>query len=260
MVKLAYPTLPAINQEELVRQQFLQGLSRENQVEARRIGLENPTSTILKKLEEIERYRTDVSLPAPLSTPISSIQQGPSLDDIARLIDSKLKHTIPPSAPTPVHQPRFVDQGRERLLMLAYRLGFPQPDNEDAVTLEELENFIDKELRSRLVPDDYYRQTFQTKKVFGMNTSMYGYNAHADKPRKSSRKCSECGKSGHTKSSCPKKKKKGKAKKKTNYIENDSSSESSSSDSSSSDDSDSDSHICYGLKKKRTHLARKSRI
>src|SRR5437870_1597751 len=83
-----------------------------------------------------------------------------------------------------------------------------------------------------------------------MNTSMYGYNAYADKPRKSSRKCSECSKSGHTKSSCPKKKKKGKAKKKTNYVENDSSSESSSSNSSSSDDSDSDSHICYGLKKK----------
>ena len=143
--------------------------------------------------------------------------------------------------------------------MLAYRLGFPQPDNENEISLEVLENFIDKELRSRLVPDDYYHQTFQVKKVFGMNTSMYGYNAHADKPRKSSRKCSECGKSEHTKSSCPKKKK-GKSKKKTNYIENDSSSESSSSDSFSSDDSDSDSHICYGLKKKRTHLARKSRI
>src|ERR1043166_6292738 len=80
-----------------------------------------------------------------------------------------------------------------------------------------------------------------------MNTSRYGYNAHADKPKKSSRKCSECGRSGHTKSSCSKKKK-GKAKKKTNYVENDSSSKSSSSDSSSSDDSDS--HICYGLKKK----------
>ena len=53
MVKLAYPTLPAINQEELVRQQFLQGLFRENQVEARRIGLENLTSAILKKLEEL---------------------------------------------------------------------------------------------------------------------------------------------------------------------------------------------------------------
>src|ERR1043166_8371800 len=78
-----------------------------------------------------------------------------------------------------------------------------------------------------------------------MNTSMYGYNAHADKPRKSSRK-----------SSCPKKKK-GKSKKKTNYVENDSSSEFSSSDSFSSDDSDSDSHICYGLKKKKDASSKK---
>ena len=60
MVKLACPTLSALNQEELVRQQFLQGLSRENQVEARRIGLENPTSAILKKLEEIERYTVEL--------------------------------------------------------------------------------------------------------------------------------------------------------------------------------------------------------
>src|SRR5437763_13835280 len=121
MVKLAYPTLPAINQEELVKQQFLQGLSRENQVEARRIGLENPTSAILKKLEEIERYRTDVSLPAPLSTPISSIQQGPSLDDIARLTDSKiqpLKHTTPAPASVKQHfQLVFCDDGKERILM-----------------------------------------------------------------------------------------------------------------------------------------------
>ena len=222
----------------MVRQQFLQGLSREN-----------PTLAILKKLEEIERYRSDTtSLPIPLSTPTSNVQQGPSLDDIARLIDSKiqpLKHTTP----TPAPQPRFVDQGKERMLMLAYRLGFPQPDNEDELSLEVLENFIDKELRSRLKTDDYYHQTFLVKKVFGMNTSMYGYNAHADKPRKSSRKCSECGKSGHTKSSCPKKKK-GKGKKKTNYVEYDTSSSDSSFDSSSSDDSDSDSHTCYGLKKK----------
>src|ERR1051325_7956137 len=253
MVKLAYPTLPVINQEELVRQQFLQGLSRVNQVEARRIGLENPTSAILKKLEEIERYSTDVILPALLSTPISNVQQGTSLDDIARLIDSKLKHTTSSSAyasaPAPAHQPRFVDQAFDRMLMLAYRLGFPQPDKEDEISLEELEKFIDQELRGRLTPDDYYQQTFQVKKVFGINTSMYGYNAHADKPKKSSRKCSECSKSGHTKSSCPKKKK-GKARKKTNYVENDSSSFESSSSSSSSDDSNSDSHICYGLKKK----------
>src|SRR5256885_3356720 len=29
------------------------------------------------------------------------------------------------------HQSRFVDQGRERLFMLAYHLGFPQTDNKD---------------------------------------------------------------------------------------------------------------------------------
>src|SRR3989337_1624141 len=131
MVKLAYPTLPTINQDELVRQQFLQGLSRENQIEARRIGLKNPTSAILKKLEEIKRYRSDVtSLPIPLSTPISSVQQGPFLDDIVRLIDSKiqpLKHTTPTPAPAPAPQPRFVDQAFDRMLMLAYRLGFSQP-------------------------------------------------------------------------------------------------------------------------------------
>src|SRR6266496_3722206 len=127
MVKLAYPTLPVINQEELVRQQFLQDLSRENQVEARRIG--------------------------------SKLQP--------------LKHTTPAPAPVKQHpQLVFCDDGKERMLMLAYRLGFPQPDNEDTVTLEELEKFIDKELRGRLTPDDYYHQTYQVKKVFGMNTSI----------------------------------------------------------------------------------------
>src|SRR2546421_230132 len=145
MVKLAYPILPTINQEELVRQQFLQGLSRENQIEAKCIGLENLTSAILKKLEEIERYSSDVRLPAPLSTLISSVQQGPSLDDIARLIDSKLKYTIPLPAPAPVYQPRFVDNTFDRMLMLAYRLDFPQPDNEDGISLEVLKNFIDKD-------------------------------------------------------------------------------------------------------------------
>jgi hypothetical protein len=64
-----------------------------------------------------------------------------------------------------------------------------------------------------------------------------------------SQKCSNCGKSGHTKGSYPKSKK-SKKKKKTNYAY-DSSSSNKSSSSDSSDSSDSDfSHICYGLKKK----------
>ncbi|PKC76155.1 hypothetical protein RhiirA1_447915, partial [Rhizophagus irregularis] len=52
MVRLAYPTLPEVNQNELVRQQFLNGLSSENKLDARRIGLENSVASILNKLEE----------------------------------------------------------------------------------------------------------------------------------------------------------------------------------------------------------------
>ena len=57
MVKLAYPLLPAINQDELVKQQFFQGLNPDNQIEVRRISLKTPLLRLIKKLEEIERYR-----------------------------------------------------------------------------------------------------------------------------------------------------------------------------------------------------------
>ena len=56
MVKLAFPLLPAINQDELVKQQFFQGFKPDNQIEVRRIGLETPIPELIKKLEEIERY------------------------------------------------------------------------------------------------------------------------------------------------------------------------------------------------------------
>src|SRR5688572_28526439 len=116
-----------------------------------------------------------------------------------------------------------------------------QVDDEDKISVDELEALIDTFLRIGLPDNHIYNQFNFVRKVFGIN-----------KPPKSkayttkSRHCSECGKSGHTKSSCPKKKK-GKKGKKTNYIGNNSSSESSSSSDSSSDDSDD--HLCYGLKK-----------
>ena len=62
MVGLAYPALPALNREEMVRQQFFQGLSPDNKIEVRRIGLEYPISTLLPKLEEIERQKTEMML------------------------------------------------------------------------------------------------------------------------------------------------------------------------------------------------------
>src|SRR5436305_10026203 len=69
MVKLAYPLLPAINQDELVKQQFFQGLNPDNQIEVRQIGLETPLPGLIKKLEEIERYRTQQILGTRLHQP-----------------------------------------------------------------------------------------------------------------------------------------------------------------------------------------------
>ncbi|CAJ0745480.1 6858_t:CDS:2 [Entrophospora sp. SA101] len=78
MVKLAYPTLPALNQETMIRQQFFQGLSPDNKIEVRRIGLEHPISALLPKLEEIERQKAEMMLGQynPESHPIISRSQS----------------------------------------------------------------------------------------------------------------------------------------------------------------------------------------
>ncbi|CAJ0837652.1 10952_t:CDS:2, partial [Entrophospora sp. SA101] len=78
MVKLAYPTLPALNQEAMVRQQFFQGLSPDNKLEVRRIGLEYPISVLLPKLEEIERQKAEMMLGKynPESHPVISRSQS----------------------------------------------------------------------------------------------------------------------------------------------------------------------------------------
>ncbi|PKK55844.1 hypothetical protein RhiirC2_801353 [Rhizophagus irregularis] len=153
-------------------QQFLNGHSSENQMEARHIGLENSVASILNKLEEIERYKTNTLIVT---------YQGPTLVDIENLINSKIP----------------------KLLALAYKLGLSRDVDISKVTLSDLEIFIDTELNKNLPPDYIYR----SNQVFGMSSGIR-------KPKKS-KKCSSCGKSSHTKSSCPKSKK---GKRKTNYV------------------------------------------
>ncbi|GBC32473.2 hypothetical protein GLOIN_2v1885507 [Rhizophagus irregularis DAOM 181602=DAOM 197198] len=194
MVRLAYPTLPEVNQNELVRQQFLNGLSSENKLDARRIGLENSVASILNKLEEVEKYRTDMP-PTPIVT-----YQGPTLADIENLINSKIPITtarssaVPVPSSSPFSSPQN-DTSFQRLLALAYKLGLPRDIDISKVTLSDLEIFIDTKLNKKLPPDHIYHGN----QVFGMSSG-------TRKPKKS-KKCSSCGKSGHTKSSCPKSKK-----------------------------------------------------
>ncbi|CAB4480513.1 unnamed protein product [Rhizophagus irregularis] len=68
MVRLAYPTLP----EKI------------------------PVASILNKLEEVEKYRTDMP-PTPIVT-----YQGPTLADIENLINSKIPMTTARSSAVPV--------------------------------------------------------------------------------------------------------------------------------------------------------------
>ena len=45
--------------EQQIRLQFIRGISPDNQLEIRRIGINRPVSELLTELEEIERYKTE---------------------------------------------------------------------------------------------------------------------------------------------------------------------------------------------------------
>ncbi|CAG8781242.1 14308_t:CDS:2, partial [Rhizophagus irregularis] len=161
MVRLAYPTLPEVNQNELVRQQFLNGLSSENKLDARRIGLENSVASILNKLEE-----NLINSKIPMTTARSS--------------------AVPVPSSSPFSSPQN-DTSFQRLLALAYKLGLPRDIDISKVTLSDLEIFIDTELNKNLPSDHIYR-----------GNQVFGISSGTRKPKKS-KKCSSCGKSGHTK-------------------------------------------------------------
>ncbi|CAB4425136.1 unnamed protein product [Rhizophagus irregularis] len=178
MVRLAYPTLPEINQNELVQQQFLNGLSSENKLKARRIGLEKSVASILHKLEDIERYRTDIG-PTPVIT-----YQGPTLADIENLINSKIPVTTarPSAVPVPSSSPFSSPQNDtsfQRLLALAYKLGLPRDVDISKVTLSDLEIFIDTELNKNLPPDHIYRgnQSSCPKSKKGKRKTNYAHDS-----------------------------------------------------------------------------------
>ena len=108
MVKLAYPLLPAINQDELVKQQFFHGLKPDNQLEVRRIGLETPLPALIKKLEEIERYSAQQILGTSLHQPSHKTNsQGATSAEIEKLNNKIASLQAQLAQPTQVH-PRIM--------------------------------------------------------------------------------------------------------------------------------------------------------
>jgi hypothetical protein len=243
---------------------FIGGLTSDNQLEVRHMGLHKPINEILSTLEEIEKYKSDLATginPTLQAQPPSP--QTYTSADINRIVNEKIQamqrpyipsQLAPVPAPVPVSppapDPKYAET-HHKLLALARHLGMNQYQLSGANMLE-IEAFIDKELLANL-PQNHDYHTNINMHITRVNNA-FGDEYEALKRSyatgtSKSRKCSNCGKSGHTKGSCPKSKK-GKKKKKTNYA-HDSSSSNESSFSDSSDFSDSDSsHICYGLKKR----------
>ncbi|GBC47288.2 hypothetical protein GLOIN_2v1772633 [Rhizophagus irregularis DAOM 181602=DAOM 197198] len=127
-------------------------------MEARRIGLENSVASILNKLEEIERYKTDIAL-ASISTHTPIVTYlGPTLADIENLINSKIPITtarssaVPVPSSSPLSSPQN-DTSFQRLLALAYKLGLPRDVDISKVTLSiwyELRYTQTKEIKEML--------------------------------------------------------------------------------------------------------------
>jgi hypothetical protein len=246
------------------RRRFIGGLTSDNQLEVRRMGLYKPINEILFTLEEIEKYKSDL---ATGINPTLQAQPPPPqtyiFADIDRIVNKKIQamqRPYIPSQPAPVPAPVPIPlpapnpkyaKTHHKLLALACHLGMNQYQLSGASMLE-IEAFIDKELLANLPQNHDYHTNINMHITRVNNAFDDEYKAlkrsYATGTSKS-QKCSNCEKSGHTKGSCPKSKK-GKKKKKNNYAhDSSSSSESSSSNSSNSSNSDS-SHTCYGLKKK----------
>src|SRR3954452_6579018 len=146
MVKLAFPLLSAVNQDELVKQQFFQGLKPDNQLEVRRIGLETPIPELIKKLEEIERYSAQQILGTIPQQPSYQASSGSiSSAEIEKLNNKIASLQAQLAQPTQVHSQN--NEALEKMYIRAIRLGMPPDAPRD---LTSLDNYINDELIRRL--------------------------------------------------------------------------------------------------------------
>ncbi|CAJ0830481.1 10897_t:CDS:2 [Entrophospora sp. SA101] len=258
MVKLAYPTLPALNQEAMVRQQFFQGLSPDNKLEVRRIGLEYPISVLLPKLEEIERQKAEMMLGKynPESHPVISRSQskantkdnyssnmGMSRDET----ESFVKSIIASSQSQPVST-QSTSQRREGQLLRPSQMEPGKIYRDPLLRLNDQEWLRIDDATDRLsaLAGPSYLQTFMdTISKGGMSELSInkaiakGIEAGVNAVIKSSKnRCSNCNRTGHNSRKCTRKKRsKSRSKKRgsVNKVAVDSGSDTNSSNNDSSD-------------------------
>src|SRR5581483_11110391 len=147
------------------RAQFLRGLSRENKLEIKRLGLNKPLNDeLIESLEAIETEKNEMLL-SDISTPVQAKAPSITTADIERIVSARVADVLqksqplyvpPVSHPTPVIDPRY-KEAFDRLVILALALGYPIQDDvkwEKNVTINELEEWITNQLLTRLSRDD----------------------------------------------------------------------------------------------------------
>jgi hypothetical protein len=255
------------------RIQFIRGLSPENKLEMKRLGLNRPLNDeLIETLEEIETERNNLLLgediyiqPAIKAKPKAPSHQSITTEDVDRIINSRIQ-ALQQSAPN--HSPAS-SSGQENITkadLQAIAKSFQETMSQATKTLgnskksankrgEDLiiRRFLSDLMREKgnVAPgDDYNYDPVDdiTDSMAGLTLNSATVNAIKSAVKRavkksSGHKCSKCGKSGHNSRKCPrKKKKKSKSKGKVNLAteDSDSDSDSGSSNTSSSDSSDSD--------------------
>src|SRR5581483_4995334 len=155
-----YAKLGGIN-ETHKRAQFLRGLSHENKLEIKRLGLNRPLNDeLIESLEAIETEKNKMLL-SDISTPVQAKAPSITTADIERIVSTRVADALqksqpsyvpPVSHPAPVIDPRY-KEAFDRLVILALALGYPVQDDvkwEKNVTINELEEWIINQLLTRL--------------------------------------------------------------------------------------------------------------
>ncbi|GBC12503.2 hypothetical protein GLOIN_2v1886689 [Rhizophagus irregularis DAOM 181602=DAOM 197198] len=252
------------------RIQFIRGLTPENKLEMKRLGLNRPLNDkLIETLEEIETERNNLLLgediynqPIIKTKPKAPAHQNITTEDIDRIVNSRiqaLQQSVPNLSPVS-------SSGQENItkadLQEAIAKSFQETMSRATKTLDNskksankrgedliIRRFLSELLRGKgsVAPsDDYNYDPVDdiTDSMAGMTLNSATINAIKSAVKSAIKKCSKCGRFGHTSRKCSvKKKKKSKKSKKGKVnltIEPDSDSDSSS-NTSSNDSSDSDS-------------------
>ncbi|CAG8635416.1 1572_t:CDS:2 [Paraglomus brasilianum] len=261
LIKQAYPALAEANQEELIRQQFFKRISHDNKLEVTRIGLEHPISTLIRKLEEIERRKAELMLGQydPNSHPVTSHSRstantkdsyitsntGITETEVRNLVKSMMlseqsqpistqlaPQQIQPPQPSQLSQPSQPSQLSKPYYGPQPSGTYQTPDLPPKPQIKKAEVDSDEELSNHMSKLSINKAiSRQVKKEI---------------KRLSQHRCSNCGRTGHNSRNCKYKKRRSKNRSKktgsVNKVTVDSSSEpGSDTDSSDNDSSDNNS-------------------